>query len=88
MSLFEEPKTNISVFQSERGVLPCFELNCKFLERHKKTYFARDNEKTRKSCEYGPENGKQKFNQTRRRSNNRHVFTLRYIPYINRDVKL
>ena len=36
MSLFEEPKTNISVFQSERGVLPCFELNCKFLERHKK----------------------------------------------------
>ena len=37
MSLFEEPKTNISVFQSERGVLPCFELNCKFLERHKKS---------------------------------------------------
>ena len=36
MSLFEEPKTNISVFQSERGVLPCFELNYKFLERHKK----------------------------------------------------
>ena len=40
------------------------------------TSFARDNEKARKSCEYGPENGKQKFNQTRRRSNNWYVFTF------------
>ena len=28
------------------------------------------NEKTRKSCEHGPENGKPKFNQTKRRSDN------------------
>ena len=35
-----------------------------------KAYFALDNEKARKSCEHGPENGKQKFNQTRRRSDN------------------
>ena len=35
-SLFEEPKTNKSVFQSEPEVLPCFEMNYKFLERHKK----------------------------------------------------
>ena len=34
LSLFEEPKTNKSVFQSEPEVLPCFELNYKFLERH------------------------------------------------------
>ena len=36
LSLFEEPKTNKSVFQSEPEVRPCFELNYKFLERHKK----------------------------------------------------
>ena len=36
-SPFEEPKTNKSVFQSEPEVLPCFEMNYKFLERHKKT---------------------------------------------------
>ena len=53
-----------------------------------KTSFARDNEKARKSCEYGPENGKQKFNQTRRRSNNTRINISRYLPYINRDVKL
>ena len=35
-SPFEEPKTNKSVFQSEPEVLPCFEMNYKFLERHKK----------------------------------------------------
>ena len=36
LSPFEEPKTNKSIFQSELEVLPCFELNYKFLERHKK----------------------------------------------------
>ncbi|RMX43654.1 hypothetical protein pdam_00016947 [Pocillopora damicornis] len=35
-SPFEEPKTIESVFQSESGVLPCFEIKFKFLERHKK----------------------------------------------------
>ena len=35
-SPFEEPKTNKSVFQSESEVLPCFEMNYKLLERHKK----------------------------------------------------
>ena len=34
------------------------------------TSFVRHNEKTRKSCEHGPENGKPKFNQTKRRSDN------------------
>ena len=89
LPLFEEPKTNKSVFQREPEFLPCFELNYKFLERHKKTYFARDNEKARKCREYGPENGKQKFNQTTRRSNNRHVFTFQgtYLRF-NRDVTL
>ena len=61
-SPFEEPKTNKSGFPSEPEVLPCFEMNYKSLERHKKTTFARDNKKGRKSCEHGPENGKQKFN--------------------------
>ena len=36
MSPFEEPKINKSVFQSELEVLPCFEMNYKLLERHKK----------------------------------------------------
>ena len=36
LSPFLEPKTNKRVFQSEPEVLPCFELNYKFLERHKK----------------------------------------------------
>ena len=35
MSPFKEPKTNKSVLQSESEVLPCFEMNYKFLERHK-----------------------------------------------------
>ena len=33
-----------------------------------KTSFVSDNQKTRKCCEHGPENGKPKFNQTKRRS--------------------
>ena len=53
-----------------------------------KTSFARDNEKARNSGEYGPENGKQKFNQTRRRSHNTRIYISRYLPYLNRDVKL
>ena len=36
LSLFDEPKTNKCVFQSEPEILQCFELNYKFLERHKK----------------------------------------------------
>ena len=36
LSPFQEPKTNKRVFQSEPEVLRCFELNYKFLERHKK----------------------------------------------------
>ena len=36
LSPFQEPKRNKRVFQSEPEVLPCFELNYKFLERHKK----------------------------------------------------
>ena len=47
LSPFQEPKTNKRVFQSEPEVLPCFELNYKFLERHKKTSFARDNLKAK-----------------------------------------
>ena len=39
------------------------------LEGHK-TSFTRDNQKTRKSCERGPENGNPKFKQTKRRSDN------------------
>ena len=35
-----------------------------------KTSSARNNEKARKSCNHGPENDKQKFNWTRRRSEN------------------
>jgi len=35
-SPFQEQKTNKRVFQSEPEVLPCFELNYKFLEKHKK----------------------------------------------------
>ena len=35
LSPFEDPKTSKSFFQSDLDVLPCFELNCKFLERHK-----------------------------------------------------
>ena len=34
------------------------------------TIYHRDNDKVRKSSEHGPENGKRKFNQTRRRSDN------------------
>ena len=35
LSPFEEPKTKQkSVFQSEQEILPCFQLNYKFLERH------------------------------------------------------
>ena len=33
MSTFEEPKQK-TVFESESEVLPCFEMNYKFLERH------------------------------------------------------
>ena len=47
LSPFQEPKTNKRIFQSEPEVLPCFELNYKFLERHKTTSFARDNEKAK-----------------------------------------
>ena len=35
LSPFQERKTNKRIFQSEPEVLPCFELNYKFLERHK-----------------------------------------------------
>ena len=35
LSPFQEPKTNKSVFQVEPELLPCFELNYKFLERYK-----------------------------------------------------
>ena len=34
LSPFQESKTNKRVFQSELEILPCFELNYKFLERH------------------------------------------------------
>ena len=55
------------------------------------------NEKRRKSCEHGPENGKPKFNQTKRRSDkggsarvNCHIIipSKTTLPYINRDFKL
>ena len=36
LSPFEQPKRNKSVFQSKPEHLLCFELNYKFLERHKK----------------------------------------------------
>ena len=34
MSTFEEPKTKKNVFESESEVLPCLEMNYKFLKRH------------------------------------------------------
>ena len=40
--------------------------------------YHRDNEKARKSCKHGPENGKQKFNQIRRRSDNRRSAKVNY----------
>ena len=36
LSPFKELKSNKSVFYSQPEVLPCFELNYKFSERHKK----------------------------------------------------
>ena len=57
----KEPKTNKSIFQSELEVLPCFEMNYKFLGRHKKPLSL---------ATRGPENSKQKLNLTRRRSDN------------------
>ena len=53
--LLKSQKQKKGVFQSELEVLPCFEMNYKFLERDKKTSFASDNEKARKFCEHGPE---------------------------------
>ena len=44
LSPFPGPKTNKRVFQSEPEVVLCFELNYKFLERHKKTSVAREND--------------------------------------------
>ena len=75
LSPFEELKTNKNVFYSEPEDLPCFEVNYKFSKRHKKPFSVattrkQENKKTRKSCEHGPENGKPKFNQTKRRSDN------------------
>ena len=58
------------------------------------TIYHRDNEKARKSSEHGPENGKRKFNQTRRRSDNgrsARVDCHKYrkeINTVNRDVTL
>ena len=57
----KEPKTNKSIFQSEPEVLPCFEMNYKFLGKHKKPLSL---------ATRGPENSKQKLNLTRRRSDN------------------
>ena len=65
LSPFQEAKTNKRVFQSEPEVLPCFELNYKFLERHKKPLLYAT---TRKQKTFV--NTAQKFNQTRRRSDN------------------
>ena len=45
-------------------------MNYKFLEKPEEASFARDIEKAKKSCEHFPESGKQKFSQTRRRSDN------------------
>ena len=53
--LLSSQKETKAFFQSEPEIFPFFELNYKFLERHKKTSFPRDNEKARKSCEHGPE---------------------------------
>ena len=58
LSPFQEPKTNKRVFQSEPEVLPCFELNYKFLERHKKPLSLATTRK-QKNSERGAENGKQ-----------------------------
>ena len=65
LSPFQEPKTNKRIFQSEPEVLPCFELNYKCLERHKKPLSLATKRKQKK-----PVNTAQKFNQTRRRSDN------------------
>ena len=55
--LLKSQKKNKNVFQSELEVLLCFEMNHKFLERHKKPLSLAATG-TRKSCEHGPENGK------------------------------
>ena len=58
------------------------------------TIYHRDNDKARKYSEHGPENGKRKFNQTRRRSDNgrsARVDCHKYrkeINTVNRDVTL
>ena len=66
LSTFEEFKTNKSVFIVSRRFFLVLNWTTNSRRGMKKTSFARDNEKTRKSCEHGPENGKPKFNQTKR----------------------
>ena len=47
------------------------DLKCRISKTgQRNTIYHRDNDKARKSSEHGPENGKRKFNQTRRRSDN------------------
>ena len=82
--------SNKSVFQSEPEVLPCFELNYKFLERHEKPLSLVT---TRK--QENPVNTAQKMaskSSTKQDGEATiHVLTFtisRYLPYINRDVKL
>ena len=82
--------SNKSVFQSEPEVLPCFELNYKFLERHEKPLSLVT---TRK--QENPVNTAQKMasksstKQDGEATIHGLTFTIsRYLPYINRDVKL
>ena len=49
------------------------------------TIYHRDNDKARKSSEHGPENGKRKFNQTRRRSDNGRSAKVDYHIYRKRN---
>ena len=69
LSPFEELKTKQRRFLKWAGGSSLFWTELQILGGEK-TSFARDNEKARKSCEHGPENGKQKFNPTRRKSDN------------------
>ena len=70
LSPFEKLKTNKNVFQSEPEVPPCFELNYKFSERHKKPLSLATTRKQENPVNTAQKNGKPKFNQIKWRSDN------------------
>ena len=81
VTFWRAKKKNKNVFQSELEVLLCFEMNHKFLERHKKPLSLAAT-RTRKSCEHGPENGKHwkvQPNKTKKRQRKKCQGRLSYI---------